>query len=289
MKVFADEGIELFCGDLRDWLVQRDRSPQFVFCDPPFNIGQGYANYNDSKDDIDFAADLCEWMVCVARVVDEGGCVAWHVPDAMARMVINAERHIGHLGLIPRDWIIWHYRFGQNSNKRPHWTDAKCHCLVYSKREAATFNADAVKVQSDRVAYGDKRVNDSVNGGMRIPGDVWGVPSDGQFWGRVQGNSAERVHGRPNQLPERYLERLIRAYTNEGDLVCDPFCGTGTTAVVSRALGRYFMGGDIDPEAIRVTVERLDRGAIRVCDSGKGSHVNTRHNQANGTPDVRRS
>jgi DNA modification methylase len=77
---------------------------------------------------------------------------------------------------------------------------------------------------------------------MRVPGNVWGIPSDGEYWGRVQGNSKERRQGHPNQLPEVYLERLIRAYTDENDIVVDPFVGSGTTPVVARALKRRFWG-----------------------------------------------
>lgn len=100
--------------------------------------------------------------------------------------------------------------------------------------------------------------------GQRHMPPIIGLPRDGPFLGRVQGNSKERVAGRPNQLPEKYLERLIRAFTNPGDLVVDPFCGTGTTAVVADALGRDCIAIDIDPEACQLTEDRLKRGAVRV-------------------------
>jgi site-specific DNA-methyltransferase (adenine-specific) len=99
---------------------------------------------------------------------------------------------------------------------------------------------------------------------MRLPGTVWGVPSDGQYWGRVQGNNKERSPGHPNQLPEVYLERLIRAYTNPGDKVLDPFGGSGTTAVVAQALGRDCTTIDISMGNCKSIEARLQKGAVRI-------------------------
>ena len=99
---------------------------------------------------------------------------------------------------------------------------------------------------------------------MRLPGTVWGIPSDGPNWGRIQGNNSERRGDHPNQLPEAYLERLIRAYTNEGDRILDPFAGSGTTAVVSKALGRHCVTIDISPSTCRSVRERLQLGAVRI-------------------------
>ena len=69
---------------------------------------------------------------------------------------------------------------------------------------------------------------------MRVPMDVWYGP----YWGRVQGNNKERRRRHHNQIPEVYLERVVLACSNEGDLVLDPFCGSGTTSTVARAWGR---------------------------------------------------
>jgi adenine-specific DNA-methyltransferase len=61
-------------------------------------------------------------------------------------------------------------------------------------------------------------------------------------WGRIQGNNKERRKDHPNQVPEVYLERVIRACSNESDLVLDPFLGSGTTCTVARALRRRSIG-----------------------------------------------
>jgi site-specific DNA-methyltransferase (adenine-specific) len=128
-----------------------------------------------------------------------------------------------------------------------------------------TWNPDAVLVPSDRLTrYADPRTARSRTPGRRVPFDVWGLPDDGPHWGRVQGNNRERRAGHPNQLPEVYLERLVRAYTNPGDLVLDPFAGSGTTLVVARALGRPAVGIDVSAAAVGSAWQRVCAGSVRV-------------------------
>ena len=246
--------IDVLHGDCRT-LVPHCGQFDFVFADPPFNIGQRYLGYRDQR--ADFEAFTAEWIdVCWTAC---RGVMALHGPDDLVELFIVTARKLRMRRIA---WVNWHYRFGQC--QRTNWIDARCHCLIFAKHDSWTFNADAVAVESDRVRYGDKRIHDSPNGGKRLPGTVWGVPSDGPNWGRVQGNSAERRQGHPNQLPEVYLERLIKAYTNEGDRILDPFAGSGTTAVVADALGRDCVTMDVSEENCASVRERLEKGAVRV-------------------------
>jgi site-specific DNA-methyltransferase (adenine-specific) len=137
--------------------------------------------------------------------------------------------------------------------------------LIFAKHDRWTWNPESVLVESDRAStYGDKRIHETENGGKRLPGTVWGIPSDGPFWGRVQGNSRERRKGHPNQLPEVYLERLLLAYTNAGDRVLDPFAGSGTTATVAGALGRSCVTIDTSQQNVESVADRIEKGAIRL-------------------------
>ena len=100
--------------------------------------------------------------------------------------------------------------------------------------------------------------------GWQLPSDVWCRETDGDGWGRVQGNSKERRETHQNQLPELYLERVIRACSNPGDLVLDPFLGSGTTSTVARALGRRSIGIEISQKYAESAFERIKAGAVRV-------------------------
>ena len=202
--------VEVIRGDCRE-VVPTLGKFDFIFADPPFGIGQDYNDFDDTADMLDKlipeAIEVC-WEAC-------DGILALHGSDDMAdRYVIEAHR----LGMKKIDSVIWHYRFGQCGRSK--WINAHCRCLIFAKHDSWTWNPEEVLVDSDRkTKYADKRIHETENGGQRSPGTVWGIPSDGSYWGRVNGNSAERCAGHPNQLPEVYLERLIRAYTNRGDRV----------------------------------------------------------------------
>lgn len=246
--------IKVICGDCRRVIPSLGQF-DFIFTDPPFNIGQDYQGYDDRR--TDFSEFTPEWIAAAWDACD--GILALHGPDDLAEAYLAEARRLGMRRVA---WINWHYRFGQCG--RSNWIDARTHCLIFAKHDRWTWNPDDVLVESDRVKYGDKRIHDTVNGGRRLPGTVWGVPSDAPYWGRIQGNNAERRPGHPNQLPEVYLERLIRAYTNPCDKVLDPFAGSGTTAVVARALGRQCVAVDVSEANCESVKERLRIGAVRV-------------------------
>jgi hypothetical protein len=88
----------------------------------------------------------------------------------------------------------------------------------------------------------------------------------GAYWGRVTGSHSnkERRPNHENQLPEKYLERIIKAYTNPGDWVIDPMSGSGTTIAVARALGRNAVAIEQSETYCRSIAERVDLGAVRV-------------------------
>lgn len=234
----------------------------FVFADPPFNIGMEYSGYKDNR------TDFNEWLACIVATLWKAtsGVLCLHGPDKLADVYIQTAAQLGFLDRRIA-WLNWHYRFGVCQRNR--WIDTRCHCLVFAKSQPHTWNPDAVLVPSDRATtYADKRIEETANGGLRLPGTVWGVPSDGEGWGRVQGNNRERVKVSPNQLPEKYLERLLLAYTNTGDTVLDPFAGSGTTAVVAEALGRQATTIDISADNIKAVRQRLAKGACRVAKIG---------------------
>lgn len=228
----------------------------FAFADPPFNIGQSYADFSDNMADTEFENYVSERISCTLQAAR---LTALHGPDDLVETYISTARSLGYERVA---WIIWHYRFGQNTAKK--WVNAKCHCLLYAlPGTTLTWNPQAVLVDSDRVLYKDKRIHKSSLGGKRVPGDVWGVPSDGPYWGRVTGNSQERSSRHPNQLPLRYLQRLIRAYTNPGDRILDPFLGSGTTGLVAHREGRHFVGIDISPTSADSARNRIQTGFYR--------------------------
>jgi DNA modification methylase len=93
------------------------------------------------------------------------------------------------------------------------------------------------------------------------PGDVWGDIKQLTYRSK---ELVSRAMLNTIQKPEKLIERLIKASSNEGDLVFDPFCGSGTTPVVCKELNRAFIACDINPEFVHLAELRLNGKLLNV-------------------------
>lgn len=243
-----------------------------VFADPPFNWNRGYDKWNDAMPRQDYLAFTREWLDVCRRALRPGGAFWINIPDdtcAEIVMHLKAPGADGQPALEMENWCIWHYRFGQNTREK--FISSKVHALYFVKpgglHENApggrTWRPERVLEATDRATtYFDPRTfdkKDGMPGGKRVPLDVWYGP----YWGRIQGNNKERRPGHDNQLPEVYLARVIQACSDEGDLVMDPFLGSGTTGVIAHALKRRFIGCEYSAENAKRAFERIESGPIR--------------------------
>jgi len=191
----------------------------------------------------------------------------WHASHYV-KVLLDRDDLFGYSNF--RNEIIWHYKIGGRSKtafSRKHDT-----ILLYSKSKEWVFNGDAVKVayEANRKTLGGvKRIDENgrpyretwgtgsnkvyryyLDEG-KIPDDVWELES-------INSNSPERL-GYPTQKPLSLLERIIKASSNEGDIVLDAFCGCGTTLSVAQVEKRKWIGIDISPTSCRVVADRLER------------------------------
>lgn len=231
-------------------------SVQLVFADPPFNWNVQYGLYNDNLTREEYLSFTWQWLCRCERVLTTNGSLWVNIPDDSAAEVVVTCKDRG-LHLV--NWCIWHFRFGQCRNSN--FIVSKTHALYFCKDpNNRIWNGSSILEPSDRAAvYDDPRTKQTETPGMRVPLDVWYGP----YWGRVQGNNKERRPGHANQLPEVYLERVIRACSNIGDTVLDPFLGSGTTLVVARALNRISVGIELDPKLAASAWERITAGPVR--------------------------
>ena len=132
--------------------------------------------------------------------------------------------------------IVWHYRRSSSISRFTHAHDA---IFFYSKTKNKVFNPSEVKVyykdiygENFKPGLGDRKSGKDKNGYYKYIylDDVWNIK--GVF------NLSKEFIGYPTQKPEKLLERIIKASSNEGDIVLDPFCGCGTTIVVAHKLNR---------------------------------------------------
>jgi site-specific DNA-methyltransferase (adenine-specific) len=184
-----------------------------------------------------------------------GGAFWLHLPDAL---VVHGYMALRFCGLVPVNWVILHQEFGQYTDLR--FIPSKVHGLYFVRPGGLrVWNVREALEPSLRARIGDKRVRTARFRGSRPWLDVW----YGENLGRVQGNNAERWRNHPNQLPELYLARIIRATTRVGDRILDPCLGSGTTAVVGAALWRPVWGVEKNGALCRSAVARIKRGCVR--------------------------
>lgn len=257
-------------GDCREKLLEfaavKNAEVDLVFADPPFNWARDYDRHQtgDAWDDAamsreEYLSFTEEWLEICAGSLRETGSMWVNIPDDSAAEIVV---HLKKIGMHMVNWCVWHYRFGQNTKGR--FINSKVHALYFCKNPyRRTWNPDPVLEVSDRRAiYGDPRTESKKDGmpaGKRVPMDVW----YGQYWGRIQGNNKERRQKHDNQLPEVYLHRVIACSSNPGDLVLDPFLGSGTTGVVAHAMGRHFIGTEYSRANAEMAFERVVSGPVR--------------------------
>jgi site-specific DNA-methyltransferase (adenine-specific) len=235
---------KIICGDCIEVLSKIDEPfADLIFADPPFNIGYKYDKYQDEVKKEKYIAWTKDWMTaCKKHLLPYGSFYIAIGDDYAANVKIIADE----LGLFLRNWIIWHYTFGQQMKKK--FSRSHTHIFYFTHdKNTFTFNADAARVISDRQKkYQDKRANPE----GKMPDDVW------DEYPRVCGTFKERIDF-PCQMPESLLARIIRVSSHKSDWILDPFIGSGTTAVVATKLGRNFTGIDISKEYVQKSKERV--------------------------------
>jgi site-specific DNA-methyltransferase (adenine-specific) len=256
-------------GDCLALMQQVDEaSVDLAFADPPFNIGYVYDKYDDRQEDQRYL-DWCEaWIGEIYRMLKPSGTFWLAIGDEYAaELKVLAQRKAG---FITRGWVVWYYTFGVNCTRK--FNRSHAHLFQFIKDEKLfTFNAEdpLVRVPSARaLVYGDSRANPK----GRLPDDTWvlrpqDLPDSFQpmddtwYYSRVAGTFRERQGFHGCQMPEQLLGRILRVSSNEGDLVFDPFAGSGTTLAVAKKLGRRWLGCELSADYVRYAGERLDRVA----------------------------
>ena len=202
-----------------------------IFADIPDNIGLKYAEYDDNLDEEEYRLRISEWLMLFAT----RSPVIWLSFNTRWLPAVGYTVYT-LLGCRLEEWnckpCTQVFTFGQHNHKwlgdnmRPLW------CLYHCDAE---FYPDDIRVESERQRMGDKRADPR----GRVPGNVFDFP-------RVPGNSKQRRRWHPTQLHEGLVERCIRFSTRDGQHVCDPFAGTGTTLRVCRRIGRRCTLVEID-------------------------------------------
>ncbi len=285
----------IYQGDNLDILKEMDDdSIDLIYLDPPFFTQRDFIQFNDKfKDITHYLMWMKERLIEMHRILKSTGSIYLHC-DWHASHYLKVEMDkIFNKGIFVSE-IVWRRKY-QNatitSNTRGFGNNHDV-ILLYSKSNNYNFNritidleVDAKKYQKDEGGYfktspsgnysetslnkmvEDGKAYETSGGNIRkktylqlkngilidtVPVDnIWlDIPN------MMHTPKKERL-GYPTQKPEALLERIIKASSNEGDVVLDPFCGCGTTAAVADRFKRHYIGIDISPIAIELCNKRL--------------------------------
>lgn len=250
----------LYQGDSIDWLSSlQTESVDLVFADPPYNIKKAdWDNFESQEKYIEWSL---QWIRQASRVLKPTGSLyVCGFSEILADIKHPASKYFKH-----SRWLIWHYKNKANLGKD--WGRSHESIIHFRKSNKFKLNIDDVRIpygahtlkypshpQAQTSAYGK---NSSKVRGNWIPNPKGAKPKD-VIDIPTTCNGMEEKTPHPTQKPEELLRKLVLATTNEGDLVVDPFSGSGTTVVVSEQLNRLWMGCDLDPLYNKWAIKRLD-------------------------------
>ena len=240
-------------------------SVDLAFADPPFNIGFKYDQYKDRLKDDQYLEWSRQWMAQVHRALKPNGTFWLAIGDEYAaELKVEAQK----IGFHCRSWVIWYYTFGVNCKKK--FTRSHAHLFHFVKdKQDFVFNHEDMDLRvpsARRLIYNDSRASSK----GRMPDDTWilrpqelvdGFNPDEDTWHfpRVAGTFKERAGFHGCQMPEQLLGRIIRACSQENDIVIDPFSGSSTTVAVAKKLGRRFCAFELSKDYVRLGRKRLQR------------------------------
>lgn len=246
----------LFTGDSIEWMKTiNDESIDMVFADPPYNIKK--ADWDDFGSQERYIEWSMRWIEQASRILKPTGSLyVCGFSEILADLKHPSMRYFSSCR-----WLVWFYRNKANLGKD--WGRSHESILHLRKKDFGHINYDDVRIpygkhtlkypdhpQADSSQYGRKGSHWTPNPLGAKPKDVVEIPTT------CNGMNEKTPH--PTQKPEELLRKLILASSSEGDLVLDPFSGSGTTAVVASQLRRQWLACDENPEYNQWATQRLD-------------------------------
>ena len=275
MKKLSDGSTTIFHGNCLD--VMRGDVPDgkvaLIFADPPYNIGKSFGQFKDKwPSDEDYAQWCYAWMdLCLQKLNSTGSMYVMTSTQAMPFLDLWLRKRCTVLSR-----IVWHYD-SSGVQARRHFGSMYEPILFCAKNpKEYTFNAADIKVEARTGAVRNlidyRKATPTRYKTTKVPGNVWYYP-------RVR-YRMEEYEEHPSQKPESLLERIIKASSNPGDLVLDPFAGTFTTCAVAKRLRRNSIGIEQEREYFKIGVRRL--GLAREIDGEQLKQLDKTYVRKNG-------
>jgi site-specific DNA-methyltransferase (adenine-specific) len=252
MKRIESEGHIIFQGDVIDILEKNigDNSVDLIFADPPYNIGKDFNGRKDAWESDESYLNWCyRWLdLCMDKLKENGSFYVMTSTQFMPFFDIYLNKK---LDILSR--IVWAYDSSGVQAKNYFGSMYEPILFGVKNKKNYTFNSNAILVEAKTGAKRkliDYRKNPpQPYNTEKVPGNVWDYP-------RVRYRMAE-YENHPTQKPIKLLERIIKASSNEGDTVLDPFSGTFTTSFTAKKLNRKSIGIEIDETYTKIGIRRV--------------------------------
>jgi len=252
MKVFEKNGHAVVWGDAMEALANYipDGSVDLIFADPPYNIGKDFNGRKDRWPSDEAYLTWCyQWLdLCIHKLKPHG-----------AFYVMTATQNMPYFDIFLRDRlvilsrIVWAYDSSGVQARKYYGSLYEPILFCVKDKGNYTFNAEDIMVEArtgaTRKLIDYRKPTPTVYNSKKVPGNVWNIP-------RVRYRMDE-YEKHPTQKPTTLLDRIIRASSNPGDVVLDPFSGTFTTSAVAQSLGRDSVGIEIEEEYMKIGLRRL--------------------------------
>lgn len=231
-----------------------EKSVDLMIVDPPYNLTKNFGKSTfKERENSAYQQWFDEWLSKTVRLLKDNAsiyiCADWKtsiaIPEIAGKYFLLQNR------------ISWEREKGRGASNN--WKNCLEDIWFFTKSKDYTFNLEAVKVQRRVIApYRDKSglpkdwvQNDDERYRLTAPSNIWtdiSIP----FWSMPENTP------HPTQKPEKLIAKLILASSNPGDLVFDPFVGSGTTAVTAKKLGRHYVGIEREKEYVALALKRLE-------------------------------
>ena len=227
-----------------------DDSVDLIFADPPYNIGKDFNGRKDKWISEEVYLQWCyKWIdLCLRKLKDKGSFYLMAATQNMPYFDIYLR---GKICILSR--IVWSYDSSGVQAKKYYGSLYEPILFCVRNKQQYTFNADDILVEAKtgaaRKLIDYRKPVPTQYSSRKVPGNVWEFP-------RVRYRMAE-YEKHPTQKPVALLERIVRASSNPGDLVLDPFAGTFTTSFVAKKLGRQSIGIEIEEDYVKIGLRRL--------------------------------
>ena len=202
-----------------------------IFADPPYNLGKKFSSFIDRwPSESAYVAWCKRWLdICIRKLSKTGSLYLMASTQCMPHLDIHLRERMTVLSR-----IVWHYDSSGVQAKKYYGSVYEPILFCVKDPEATTFNSDAIVVEArtgaQRKLVDYRKPKPTLYNPWKVPGNVWYFP-------RVRYRMPEYEH-HPSQKPESLIERIVKASSNPGETVLDPFAGTFTVSAVAQRLGQ---------------------------------------------------